>query len=102
MTVKLVVLYTMPEDPEAFDLRYRDVHGPLVEQMPGLLRWDTSRVVAAPDGGDLTYYRIVNLYFADDASLGASVSSEAGQATADDFQKFAPPGTRMFVAAIDD
>ena len=40
MTVKLVALYTQPEDVAAFDAHYRDVHAPLVEKVPGLQRWE--------------------------------------------------------------
>ena len=40
MTVTLVVLYTLPYDPEAFDRHYVEVHAPLVDRVPGLLAWD--------------------------------------------------------------
>lgn len=102
MTIKLVVLYTRPADAETFDKHYLDVHGPLVDQIPGLLRWDSARMVAAPDGGEHTYHRIAQLYFADQAALEAALGSPEGRATAEDYQQIAPPGSRMFVAAIDD
>jgi uncharacterized protein (TIGR02118 family) len=38
MTVKLVALYTQPDDVDGFDDHYLGVHGPLVEQLPGLER----------------------------------------------------------------
>ncbi len=47
MTVKLVVLYTQPDDPDAFDEHYLGVHGPLVEKIPGLLRWEGARFTRA-------------------------------------------------------
>src|SRR5437879_2690677 len=63
MTVNLVVLYTQPDDADGFDEHYLGVHGPLVEQIPGLERWEGARFVAAPDGGEQTYHRIAELYF---------------------------------------
>jgi uncharacterized protein (TIGR02118 family) len=102
MTVKLVVLYTQPDDGDSFDEHYLGVHGPLVERIPGLQRWESARIVAAPDGGEQTYFRIAELYFSDQDALQTALGSAEGQATAGDFEQIAPPGSRMFVAAVDD
>lgn len=102
MTVKLVVLYTQPDDRDGFDAHYLGVHGPLVEQIPGLVRWEGARFVTAVDGGEQTYHRIAELYFADEAALQAALGSDQGRTTAGDYQQIAPPGSRMFVAAVDD
>ena len=101
MTVKLVVLYTHPEDPDAFDRQYLDTHLPLVSKIPGLIRAESGRLVAAIDGGEHTYYRAAGLYFADQADLEAGFGSDEGKAAAADYQKIAPPGSRMFVKALD-
>ena len=100
--MKLVVLYTQPEDAERFDAHYLGVHGPLVERIPGLQRWESARIVAAPDGGDQTYHRVAELYFTDPAALEAALATDQGKATAGDYQQIAPAGSRMFVAAVDD
>jgi uncharacterized protein (TIGR02118 family) len=102
MTVKLVVLYTQPDDADGFDAHYLGVHGPLVEQLPGLERWESARFVSALDGGDQTYHRIAELYFADQAALQAALSSDESRATAGDYRRIAPPGSRRFVAAVDE
>jgi uncharacterized protein (TIGR02118 family) len=101
MTIKLVVLYTQPDDPDAFDAHYLGVHGPLVLKIPGLARFEGARFVAAPDGGDQPYFRIAELHFADQAALEAGLGSDEGKATAADYQQIAPAGSRMFVAAVD-
>jgi uncharacterized protein (TIGR02118 family) len=101
MTVTLVVLYTRPDDPEAFDRHYLEVHAPLVDRVPGLLSWDHGRLMAAVDGGDLPYYRIATLRFANQETLDAGLGSAEGQAAAEDYQNIAPPGSRMFTADID-
>ncbi len=102
MTVKLVVLYTHPDDAGAFDEHYAGTHRPLVDKIPGLQRTETGKVGAAIDGGEKTYYRITELYFADNAALQAGFGSEEGTATAADYQKIAPAGSRMFVVPVDD
>jgi uncharacterized protein (TIGR02118 family) len=101
MTVKLVVLYTQPEDPEAFDEHYFDTHLPLVERIPGLVSAETGKFSAALDGGERAFYRYAELYFTDSEAMGAAFGSPEGQATSTDYQAIAPPGSRMFVADID-
>jgi uncharacterized protein (TIGR02118 family) len=101
MTVKLVVLYTQPDDPAAFDEHYLGVHMPLVQKIPGLERAETSKFDAALDGGEQTYYRMAELYFADQATMNAAFGSPEGGATAQDYGQIAPPGSRMFISSVD-
>jgi uncharacterized protein (TIGR02118 family) len=101
MTVKLTVLYTQPDDPAAFDEHYLGVHVPLVDKIPGLERSETSKITAALDGGEQTYYRMAELYFADQAAMDVAFGSAEGGATAQDYGQIAPPGSRMFVQVID-
>lgn len=101
MTVKLVVLYTPPADAAAFEKHYLEEHVPLAVAVPGLQSIEAGRFVAAPDQGELTYYRFAELTFADQAALEAGLGSEQGQKTAADYQSIAPPGSRMFVVAVD-
>ena len=102
MTVKLVVLYTQPDDPAAFDEHYLGVHMPLVAKIPGLQRAETATFVAVLDGGDKPFYRSAELYFPDEATMQAGFGSAEGRATAKDYSQIAPPGSRMLVATVDD
>jgi uncharacterized protein (TIGR02118 family) len=102
MTVKLVVLYTQPDDPAAFDEYYLGVHMPMVAKIPGLQRAETGHFTAALDGGEQTFHRIAELYFADQDAMGAGLGSPEGTAAAADYGKIAPPGSRMFVEVVDD
>jgi uncharacterized protein (TIGR02118 family) len=102
MTVKLVVLYTHPADPDAFDQQYLATHMPLAAKIPGLQRAESGRIVTALDGGEQTYYRVAELYFADQAALQAGFGSAEGSATAADYQQIAPPGSRMFIQVLDE
>jgi uncharacterized protein (TIGR02118 family) len=101
MTVKLVVLYTQPDDPDAFDQHYLGTHMPLVSKVPGLQRAESGRLVTALDG-EHTYYRMAELYFADRAALDAALGSAEGSATYADYKQIAPPGSRMYLENLDD
>ena len=72
-----------------------------MEKLPGLLRWEGARLVSAPDRGELTYHRIAELWFEDQAALDAALGSAEGRATAADYGAIAPPGSRMFAAVAD-
>ena len=100
MTVKLVVLYTRPDDPETFDAEYRDTHIPLVAKLPGLQRWELAPVGAKPDGSVAPYYQIAEIYFSDQAALGAAFASPEGRETAAHYDKIAPEGSLMVVAEV--
>lgn len=100
MTIKLVVLYTRPDDPPGFDEHYTGVHAPLVAKLPGLQRFETGTLTLALDGGELPYYRIAELYFADRAAMDAAFGSPEGAATAADYGAIAPPGSRMLVEEV--
>src|ERR1700712_5177741 len=82
MTIKLGVLSTQPDDADAFDNPYLGVHAPLVEKVPGLQRWESARIVAAPDGGEQTYFRMAELYFGDPGCAGG-------------WARLGPGGTRL-------
>src|SRR5215469_15308450 len=102
MTVKLVVLYTHPDDTDAFDRHYAGVHMPLVDKIPGLLRTETGEVRTALDGGEKTYYRITELYFADQAALQAGFGSDEATPTAADYKRIAAPGPRMSLGPVEE
>jgi uncharacterized protein (TIGR02118 family) len=101
VTVKLLVLYTQPADPAAFEEHYAQTHMPLVHQIPGLQRTEAARVVAAADGGERAYYRATGLYFADQQAFAAAMASPEGKATAEDYQRIAPPGSRLLLTEVD-
>jgi uncharacterized protein (TIGR02118 family) len=100
MTVKLLVLYTQPDDHAEFDAHYHGAHRPLVQQIPGLLAFETG-VLRPLDGGEQTFYRAAELTFADEASMRAALSTAEGGAAAEDYGRIAPPGSRMLTVIVD-
>jgi uncharacterized protein (TIGR02118 family) len=102
MTAKVVVLYTQPDDPDAFDRHYRDQHMPLARAIPGQDRTaETGRIVAEADGGDPLWFRVTELFFPDRATLDAGLASKEAQAAVEDFTKIAPRGSRILIQELD-
>lgn len=100
MTVKMTVVYTQPEDAEAFDKHYMDVHAPLVQRLPGLQRVELARVSGGPMGSPSPYHWIADLYFEDEGALNQALGSPEGAETAADFGKIAPSGSFMTVSTL--
>ena len=99
--VKGTALYGDPEDPDAFEEYYANTHVPLVMRIPNLQRFEPAKVVATPDGSELPYYRIAELYFEDMEQMQAGFSSPEGQAVAADFPNFATGGVTLFFSEIE-
>jgi uncharacterized protein (TIGR02118 family) len=99
--VKVIVLYGPPADPAAFEDHYANTHVPLVAKMPNVQRFEASRVVGTPEGGDPPYYRVAELSFESEEALQATMSSPEGQETVADIPNFASGGATVLIAAVD-
>jgi uncharacterized protein (TIGR02118 family) len=80
---RMLVLYPRPDDAEAFDRHYFDVHVPLATQLDGLRRFTVSRN-AAPIRGETTYHLVAELDWDSKEALQAAFASETGRATGRD------------------
>ena len=79
--VKLVAMFTKPEDPAAFDRAYFDVHLPLNAKTPGLRRTEVTRVTGALRG-ESPWYIVTEMYYDDAESMRAGLTSpEAAEAS---------------------
>ena len=102
MTAKVLVFYTQPDDPDAFNKHYREQHMPLAHAIPGQDRSaETGLIVAEADGGDPLWYRVTELHFPDRATLDAGLASKEAQAAVEDFTKIAPRGSRILIQELD-
>ena len=78
--VKLVAMFSKPEDPAAFDRAYFDTHLPLNAKTPGLRRTEVTRVTGAPRG-ESPWYIVTEMYYDDEAAMRAGLASpEAAEA----------------------
>ncbi|MGZ8474809.1 MAG: EthD family reductase [Candidatus Limnocylindria bacterium] len=96
---RLIALYNQPEDPQAFDAHYREVHTPLVRAYPNLRELRTATPVGV-GGRPSPYHLMAEMTFDSRADLDAALSSEAGIASGRDLRNFAAAGATLFV--VDD
>ncbi len=87
--VTLVALYRHPDDIEAFNRHYEEVHIPLVKTMPGLQGVRLTRFDHQADGAHSPYLMMAEMQFLDEESLQEALASEPGRAAGRDLMHFA-------------
>lgn len=87
--VKLVALFSQPEDPQAFDQQYHETHLPLARRMPGLVRLEVNRFTGTPTGEDAPYYQMAELYFETAEAMHGAIASPEGRAAGANLMEFA-------------
>ncbi len=99
--IRTFVMYGAPEDPEAFDTYYRDVHIPLVRKMPHLISCEVSQGGAeiVPDGG--SYHLVAILNYESKVDMEAALASEEGKVAVADVANFATGGVTLVTAEYD-
>lgn len=85
---KLIALYTMPDDAEAFMAHYNGIHLPLVQKIPGLVRAEVTRIDRT-FVGEAGNYLLVEMAFADSDSFKAAMKSPENAAVGADLANFA-------------
>ncbi|WP_053382248.1 EthD family reductase [Leucobacter celer] len=90
---KLTVLYPEPTDRAAFREYYLNTHLPLCAKLPGVQEITYSLDVCEP--GEGPYYAIFQATFADEAAMGAALSSPEGRAVEADVANYATGGVTV-------
>ena len=98
--VRLIALYSPPEDPARFDAHYREVHTPIVRRYPKLRAVRLTRAVGI-GGRPSPYYLMAEMRFDSRADLDAALASDAARESGRDLRNFAPAGVTLFVADDD-
>ncbi|HEX5291185.1 MAG TPA: EthD family reductase [Streptosporangiaceae bacterium] len=99
MTARFLAVYETPSDPAEFDRHYREVHLPLVRQLPRLRRYALGRDAAAVRGEPC--YLVAEYDWDTMDDLRAAFASPEGRATAADaarLQELAPVRSMIFTA----
>jgi len=86
--VKLIAMYKTPSDIGEFEKHYFDVHMPLIEKMPGLLKTEVSKISGMP-GQESKYHMMAEMYFENMDKLNESMASPEGRAAGKDLMGFA-------------
>ena len=92
---RVTVMYGHPQDPEAFERYYREVHIPTALKMKGLTGLTAGTVESLDPAQKPPYYRLACLYFENADAMRAILSSPEGQATVADLHNFATGGVTI-------
>jgi uncharacterized protein (TIGR02118 family) len=96
-SVKIVVIYPRPADPNAFEKDYRDVHMPMVEQkLKGMTRFVATKVVHSPQG-NVAAYRLAEVHFSSMDDLNKSLESEEGKQVLEHAKKISTGGPPLML-----
>lgn len=98
--MKVTVLYGHPKSIDEFEQYYVNTHLPLAAKMKRVDRLELTKFVPGPDGVNPAFYRMAELYFADQGHMEKSLASAEGQATVADLQKFATGGTTILIGSV--
>jgi uncharacterized protein (TIGR02118 family) len=86
----IVVLYKRPDmTVDQFRDYFRNVHGPMVQSMPGLRKYIQNYVVDDPTRNPPGWHAIAELYFTNWETMEAAWSSPQGEAATNDLEAFA-------------
>lgn len=96
---RMVVIYRIPQNVEAFDRHYFAIHVPLAKKIPGLRKYEVSDGPIATPVGTANVHRIGTLHFDDLAAIKTAFASAEGRAAGADRRLFAPDdsGVQMFL-----
>lgn len=94
---KLVALYNVPADRNAFDAHYFEKHVPLAKSIPGLRRYEVSVGPVASAKGESPYALAAILSFDSFDALQQAMTTPEAAATTADLQNFAQAGVELLV-----
>jgi uncharacterized protein (TIGR02118 family) len=95
---KLIAMYGIPTDREAFDRYYFAKHVPIAKTIPGLRHYEVTRGSITTPDGIAPYHLIAILTFDSVAAVQSGLGSAQGKATADDLANFASGGVELMIA----
>ena len=85
---KLIAIYKIPNDKDAWEKHYSEVHTPLVQKVPGLKEIRLNRITGTPRG-DSDLHVIAEVVFENKDDFKMGMSSEENMAAGKDAFSFA-------------
>jgi uncharacterized protein (TIGR02118 family) len=81
---KMIAIYKTPKDIDAFEDHYFNVHIPLANQLPGLIKYEINDGAILSTTGHNDVFRVATLYFETMEALKAAFASDIGMQCAAD------------------
>ncbi len=97
--VKLIALYRKPADIEAFDKHYNEIHIPLTKKIPGLRKFEVTKITGALMG-ETKFYLMTELYYDSADAMNAANASPEGKAAGRDVMSFAADIVTFFYGEV--
>jgi uncharacterized protein (TIGR02118 family) len=94
--VKLIALYKQPEDTQAFDEHYKNIHTPITKKIPGLRKMEVTKIIGSPMGKS-DYYLLCEMYYDDHDSLKTAMRTDEAKASGKDLMSFAGDLVTMMI-----
>lgn len=101
MATKITVIYDNPEDPDAFEAGYPG-QLELARKLPGIERFETSKVWPKEDGSPTPAYRMIDMYFSDYDAASKAVTTEEAAAFFPSVFELGTGGARIAFAEVEE
>jgi uncharacterized protein (TIGR02118 family) len=99
-TAKLVVIYPVPKDPEAFERIYRDQHVPMaVSKLAGKTKIVATKVLASVQRATAPFHRVAEIHFPSISALQACAATEGAKDTLANAVSISTGGPPIFLVA---
>lgn len=95
--MKMIALYKQPEDKEKFDAHYYNVHTPITEKIPGLLKMEVTKITGTPMGKPSDYYLLCEMYYESQDAFQAAMKTDEAKASGKDVMQFAGDLVTMMI-----
>jgi uncharacterized protein (TIGR02118 family) len=102
MPTKITVIYDNPTDADAFESAYADGQVALAKALPGIVRFETSKVWPKEDGSPTPAYRMLDMYFPDYETASAAVATPEAGALFPSIFGLATGGVRILFSDIEE
>ncbi len=85
---KLIAIYKIPNDIDAFDKHYNEIHAPLAAKVPGLVELRVNKIHGTPAGAS-NLHIIAEMVFNNKEDFKTAMKSEENAAAGKDLMSFA-------------
>jgi uncharacterized protein (TIGR02118 family) len=98
---RMIAIYQTPNDKDAFDKHYFEIHVPLAKGLTGLKKYVVSKGPVISTTGNTDTYLVGTLHFDNLNAIKAAFASEQGRACAADRKLLVPDEDKIQIYLFD-
>ena len=99
---RMVVIYKKPDDVEAFERHYYEIHVPMAKRLPGIRNYEVSQGPIMSPAGLSDAWLVGTLHFDSLTAMRDAFASEVGKECAADGRAYAPDPLKFQMLMFDD